>query len=669
MSRYIFLFLAVSFLAASASASQIEKKNSWVLEEVKTADGAICIASTDKGVIRNYTLKIQKVKNSHLPVEIFIHEKGKPKYGPLAMAKVNAEVVLFNQFSIEEKSQSFWYLPDETLELLTLLKTSEKTFEVDPFGDLEGSTIRFSLKGAKEILAAMEKHCNQGQSLIDDRFSKLTNHPSAFDQNPKLFDVNALADLRTKYYGLAEYHKLLLNEEAKLLKLTEQNKPNILERNNLRLEKSDLEAKKIPTLKQDIQATTLRIDQSERRLAQLKTEIPAAEKLKAQAQARYAEALKKIEPHTPKYNDLYDDVSYAEAQLSGAISGISSAEYEIASNNGKISQLDSRAQSLSQEIQRLRSVLPQAQYEADRRRRDYESFNASYEIQKRLSESYRYRQLRDEVERLRRDLQDKRQAVRELERALSSAQVALNQCQSVVGNDCTAQISRVSELQSQLRTKKSEADSVENNLDYKKREMDSIERDIERDVRRIENDLREEYDRAQSRLNSIVSQLSQAEGERRDIMEYQIPRLRDRNNELRYEIANLESRLPALRQNLKTAEAALAKFDQSVGYSNLAANLEKAESQLSDAKAKLENLVSENSRLTTLLAQDKTRLTQLKDNLKSSEARLVLVNQRLVQLDKELSGFDSAKKAIEDVMAGIQNQTKDLQLQYMSYFK
>ena len=253
MKRSLVLLALTGLVASNALANQVEKKDSWILSEISTSDAVICEASTtDNGVLRDYTLKIQKVKNSHFPVEVFLHEKGKADYGPIAAAVINNEVLLFNQFSAEAKSQSFWYLPDETKLLVDLLKTGVNSFSVKPYADLKGKDLKFSLKGAAQILASMEKRCNAGKALVDERLAKLTNHPASFDQAPKVFDANTLGTIRANYYELAEHYRGLVANEEALAKLVNANLPNITERDNLRVEKADLVSKKIPGLKQDI---------------------------------------------------------------------------------------------------------------------------------------------------------------------------------------------------------------------------------------------------------------------------------------------------------------------------------------------------------------------------------------------------------------------------------
>lgn len=670
MKRFLVLSALVGAVASNASANQVEKKDSWVLNEYNVDGTVICeAATTDTGVIRDYTIKIQKAKNSHMPVEIFLHEKGKAEYGAIAIATIGSEIVLFNQSAVEAKAQSFWHLPDETKLVVDLLKSAEKTFVVKAYGDSKGRDLKFSLKGAAHILASMEKRCNASKTLVDERLAKLTNHPASFDQAPKVFDATSLSEIRAIYYEIAERHNQLLLQEAQLAKLTEANAPAIKERDALRVERADLTNKKIPALKQDIQATTARIEAGERRLAQLKSEIVAADKQRALAQSRYDEALKKIEPHIPKHKELVGALNRANSSLSSAINEVESAENEIDANLRRIQQLDIEAQRLTQTIQRLRSEIPSAQAQADRAYREYQSFNADYEIRRRLQDSHRYRTLKMEMDSLRSQISRERDALRSLERDLGRLQSQLNHCNSVPGNDCSSLYAQVSEAERQVRMKEGEVSRLESQLSSTQNEMDSIERDIEREVRRIQDRLRQDYDQAAARVSDLNSQLDKAEGDRRDIVEYQLPRLKNRNIELRDRIVTLEREIVSLRQEVARAEAELKKFDQSVGFSKLQQNLDTAESQLDSAEAALGSLVAEEGRLKVQVPQDKARLTQLNETLRASELRLTQVIQRLAQLDQALASFDSSKAAIQDKMVSINGEIKATQDRYLRFFQ
>ncbi len=659
----------VGLASYGASAAQVEKKDSWVLNEI-TADGTtVCEASTeDRGVIRHYTLKVQKVKNSNMPVEVFLHEKGKAEHGPLAVATIGSELLIFNQSDIGDKNQTLWYLPDETKMLVDALKSNAKTFEVKAHNS-KGRTLKFKLKGAAHILSSMEKRCNYGKALVDERLSALTNHPATFDQNPAVFDGQSLSQIRALYYEIADHHAALLGEESKLQKLEQANAPNLKERDALRVEKSDLSIKVIPGLKQDIQSTQSRIAIGEKRLVQLKTEIPAAEKQRASRQAIYDDASKKIAPHVPKHNELARALRSAEQNLSNALSEISSSENEISSNNRKIQELDREAQDLSYTIQRLRSDLSSAQSEADRRYREYQNFNATAEIRRRLNGSSQYLSLQSDVARLEREVSREQDSLRSIERDLQRAESQLNHCKSNPDNNCDSLASQVRDLSSNVSSKRSDVRRLESQLSSAESDMNRIKNSIESDVRREEDRLRRAYDEAASKLNSIQSQMERAEGERRDIMEYQIPRLQSRNIDLRNLISSLESQLGHLRQEVKRTQAELDRFDQSVGYAKLEQTLESARSHLENANNLLSKLTSEDAQLKNQLPQEKTRLVKLSEELKVKEARLVQATQRLAQLDKELASFDSSKASLESTMAAIKSKIQDTQSRYMRFFQ
>jgi predicted nucleic acid-binding Zn-ribbon protein len=669
MNRYILPAIILSTAAVPAFAEQIEKKDKWVLNEVVSGNSTYCIASTeDKGFIRTYTLKIQKTKNSSSPAEIFFAENGTSKYGPLAATKLGNEVALFNQISAAPKALMFWYLPDETKLLLDTLKTSTKNIEVNPVGDLDGGKVSFSTKGAAQILATMEKRCNNGKPLIDERASALTNHPAEFDRNPKLFEPSQIATLRSLNVELASHHNSLLAEEVALVKLTEQNLPKINERNANKTEQAELTNRKIPTLKNDIQSASLRIQNGEARLVQLVNEIPAAKKVKDAAQVKYDEADRLIAPHRPRHNELTTELSSLRSDLSRSESEISTSVSEINNNTQEISRLDREAQSLNSQIQSLRSDLPSAQARYDRARREYERFDSRVEINRRLATDSNYRLSRENADRIRVQLNGEKEDLRSLERDLTRARSQLAQCLTVEGADCSSQQAAVNSIESEVSSKKAMISRLENQYENAHREVLRVENEVERDVNREADSLRRDYDVASSRLNTINSELQQAEGERRDITEYQIPRLQNRNADLRNYVSDLERAVSSLQQNIRFTQNELSEFNRSVGYDRLQQNVNSTYSALQAATSTHNRLVNEDASLKVQIPKDKALLVQLNETLKASEARLVVVTQTVVRLNSELAGYDQTKADIESRMASIQDQIRSAQTRYTNFF-
>ncbi len=650
-------------------AGQLAKSGKWVLNEHGSGADTVCEAiTTDSGFLRSYSLRLSKTKNSDKPLEIFLHETGKLNYGPLAMTSVNHEVALFSEYSVADKSRFFWYLPDETKQLTDHLRTAKGNLEVVPFGDLEGGKLKFSLSGAAEIIASMEKLCNQGQPLVEQRFSALTDHPASFDQNPKIFDGTTLVAVRAGFYDLAAHFARLLEQERELKKLEDANAPAIQERKRLQMERADLANKKIPELKQDISATTLRIQNGERRLGQLRSEIPAAEKQRATAQTRYDTASQKIAPHQPKHNELSNEISRAQRALSGAVNDKASFEREHSANISTIRQLEREAQLLTQSIQRLRSEVSHAQSKAEQARREYNSYDADYEYRRLLQSSSRYHSLKRESDNIRNQINRERGELVNLQRDLSRVQSQMSQCISKPENNCDHLASQVRDKQNQVRSKESDISRLNSQYDSNRRGMDRIESSIRNDVQRVSDRLRHAYDVALTNLNRLQSRIAQEESLRNDITNYRIPQLINRNGDLKIRIADLDRQIPGLRQNVARAEADLKRFEQSVGYVKLKQDLNTASDNLSAAKAKLENLMAEESRLNTQVPSDKVRLAQLDSSLKSSEARLAQVVQRVAELDSALVSFDNAKAAIDAKINVINSDIQHSQANYLRHF-
>ena len=562
----------------------------------------------------------------------------------------------------------FWYLPDETKQLIDLLKTTTKSFVIEPYGDLSGGKISLSPKGAAQIIASMEKRCNGGKELVDARMSALTNHPDSYDLAPKLFDASHVANLRSIYFEIAAHQDNILSNEAKLASLVEQNLPKINQREGLKAEKINLVNRKIPGLKADIQDTTQRIQSSESRLSQVQTELPVARRQALAAQAKYDEALKQIAPHQPRHDQLVSNLRAAEADLSQSEGEISSAQREISSNNQQIQSLDRDARDLDNRIQRLRSDLPSAQLEYDRARRNYERYDSRAEIRRRLSSSSQYRTAQSNEERIRTQLNNEKEELRNLERDLTRTRSQLIKCQSVPENDCSKLAAEVKRLDGAVSSKKSMVSRLEAQHNNAQREVAKIEDEIERDVKREEGRLRNQYEIAASRLNDINAQLQQYEGERRDIVEYKIPTLQNRNNDLRNYVSDLERRVASLRLEVRATSDELNRFDQSVGYSRLQQNLNAASDQLRSANSAYDKLLVEESSLKTQIPRLRGDLGRYKEQLKASEDRLVIVDQVLVQLNSELSGFDNAKAELEVIIDSIAAQIKDAQSRYLVFF-
>ncbi len=672
MKRNLFCSLAVLLTVQMVAAQQvIEKKDKWALGEAVSGEQTLCVASTEnRGFLRTYTLNIQKAKNSLSPVEIFMYENGSNSYGPLATAQINNEILLFNLFSKDKKRQSFWYLPDEVKLLLDTLKNPlVKELVIKPFSKLGGSKVSFSTKGAGQILATMEERCNGKKPLIDERTSALTRQPASFDQNPRVFEANDIASLRSLNAELTFRQDLIFQEESKIAELDKQNKPQLDERAAYLNERQTLANQKIPNLKADIQSTKDRIALGEKRLAQLVTEIPSTKKVRDEALVKRDEAENKIAPHRATHNDLVYRIEAYRTQLNKYEHDLEGNKNSLKMNELNISRFESEARDLNYRIQDLRYSISKVQPEFDRARREYERYDRQGEIQRRLDSDSNYRIALENARRAQVQVDYKRSEVASLERDLGRIQSQLGHCQSVAGNDCTDLKNQVSALEVKIKAARDEMRRLESQYASANYEAKRIEDRITDEVQREVDVLKRNYEVASSKLSQLNAQLSEAEGRRRDIVEYEIPTLQNQNVKLRNAISGLERDIDIIRQNIRTAESNLQNFDRSVDYARLESNLESAQNALDSAQDRYSSVVSEKEHLEQQVPQDKENLPKLVADLQSSETRLGVVSQEIARLNKALVSYDQARGEIESKISGIKEQIKNTQEHYLSFFK
>ncbi len=662
--------LVATCFSVPALAGRIDVKKKWALDETEIpGTGTVCVASTSvKENKATYSLEVQKIKNNPAsPVEILLRESGETQLGPVAVKTVNNEVLVMTQMSEDKAAQTnyFWYLPDETELTLYTIKTQSE-FDMRPFYKSVVGDIDFSLKGAAEIMALMEKRCNNGQPLVDARFAALTNHPDSFDQNLLALPLQSVMALRSDYFGMGVQYANLVVAEADMAKLVQRYKPSIDERDILSAEKSRLVGQTIPGIKADQSATSLRLAQTQSRLNQLKTEIPAASRQQETAQKNYDTAYRNIAPHMPTHNQLVAALDAAQSNLSRAQNDLNDAVNEFNANERRVIDLDREAANLSYQIRGLRTDLSAAGNELSRRDRDYRAFQPERERRERLARQPMYAQRRREADSLRGQANQAQQQLTGLQRSLAQARSALNHCAAKPGANCQAEQAAVARAQQAVTSKQAEVNQLQSRYRSAQADVDRIENQVNREVQQEESRLRQLYETAQRRYDEIGRRIDTAEAKRRDIVEMEIPQLRNRNVYLDSLRRSLESDIVRLRGDVASARSQLDSFDARVGYQNLKNRLDAADNALRSANNHLASLQDEQVRLQNLEVQDQNHLIQLGQDLSAAESRLAQVNTRIGQLNAILAEFDRDKLPIQTRIDGANGQINSLRTHYLS---
>src|SRR5690606_2722677 len=96
----------------------------------------------------------------------------------------------------------------------------------------------------------------------------------------------------------------------------------------------------IPNIQSEQRLAQSRLDSAKRRLSQLTTEIPAAERAVNDAQRARDAAYTRIEPFLPEHNLLTSAVSRAFTALQSAEADLSAVNNEIARNDHQLREYD-----------------------------------------------------------------------------------------------------------------------------------------------------------------------------------------------------------------------------------------------------------------------------------------------------------------------------------------
>lgn len=668
MKAFLVVLLGFS-ISLPALANRIAAKKDWVLDEVPAQGGSgkLCVATTSAKEGKSiYTLEVHKrSRQAGTPVELVMREIGEQQIGPVATANLSQDKVIFNAYAQSGNTKFFWYLPDEVANMLYHLKAGRE-LDLLPLYKSAIKDLDFSLKGASEILQIMERHCNFGQDLVDQRLASLTNHPDSFDLNPHALDPNVVSEMRNLYHSMAAQLLQVAGIEKEISDLVARYRPYITERDQLSAEKAQLTATTIPGIKNDQIATSQRLNRTQVRLGELKSQIPQAEKSLSQAQAGYDAAYAKIAPHMPKHNQLVAVLNQVSSDLDQAEAALASAVREFQNNESKMRGLDQEARDLSYRIDSIRRELSYARNEVEHARRNYNAYRPDVERRRLLDREPGYHQKRAEADRLRSQLTIAKTEYEQSKRDLDRARNILQRCQSVAGQDCSAEQQAANQAAQNMTQKSAAMNQIDSQYKTVHREVDRMEDRVDRIVRQEEQRLAGILNRAQSEYDRLSSNLHSAESRRHEIVNVELPRLQDRNRYLQSQKNSLNAEIARLERQVAAALRELNDFDARVGYKELERRLEAADSSLHKAKVLLSDLQSERSRLSSLEVQDQQRLVQLARDLQSAQSRLAQVDARIGTLNGVLAQYDVEKAGLDGRLRSANAQVSSLQSQYLA---
>ncbi len=656
------LVLGATLLTGAISyADPILEVKDWSLSERALNNGTVCVASAmDKGAFRSeiYYLEITKTKNNpNSPVEILLRvEKNKRENtGFVAHITDVPSTVNFSHLNTDGNVQTFWGVPKNLTALLNQLKNGDR-IEIDGHGGRKDIDFPIKGRGAKEILAEMERTCNQGAPLINAEFESTFVNQAPDQIDGTQIATEKTAQLRSLYHGA--YAKLIAQQATKadLARVLAKYQPFIDELQQNRATHDQIQNVDLPDSRRRLaDARQAQVD-ARAEIARLTALIPSLQAKVQASQQAYDQAQATLAPHVPEYNRITTNLNNAETRLSQA--------------QNRLSQIDSRLRTLDQEISslqyesdRLERGLQDKRYERDQavsRLRQAEqqraNYNVSYERDRKLNENTEYNNLNQEARDLDHQMPEMDRQVDATRANRDQKQAELAQCQSVAGQDCSAQqaavnqansdLASIVDAQRQLRARRSYIDSRRN----------EIERDVDREVQSHYQDLVNRENEARRRVNDIEDSIDRDERRISQIHNIELPRRQNEQRQLQSERYQVQNDITQAQYDVDRLERELANFKAATDWDRKYAAVQNTGAQLRADQANLSQTQQAKASQEARLQQNIQIEADMRNRIQALEAQVVALDQRAQVLETKIQPLAAERAPLDQQIADLGNQ-------------
>jgi chromosome segregation ATPase len=656
------LVLGAGLLTQAVShADPIFEVKDWSLSERALNNGSVCVASAmDKGAFRSeiYYLEITKTKNNpNSPVEILLRvEKNKRENtGFIAHITDSPATIGFSHLSTEGNIQTFWGVPKNLTGLLNQLKNGDRV-ELDGHGGRKDIDFPIKGRGSKDILAEMERLCNQGQPLINAEFEAKFANQSPDNIDGTRISSEQTANLRRLYHSAYATMVSQQATKADLARVLAKYQQYIDELNQNRATHSQITNVDLPNSRRTVaEARQAQVD-ARAEIARLTQLIPSLQSKVQQSQAAYDQAQAILAPHVPEHNRLVSNLQNAEDNLDRA-------EARLSQIDSRLRQLASEIDSLERESDRLESGLQNKRWElreAQSRLRDAEnarsSYNVSFERDRKLRENQEYNNLNQEARDLDHHIPEMDRQVDAQRADRDQKQSELNQCRSVAGQDCSAQEAGLNQANSEL----SSAVDAQRQLRVRRNAIDQRRRDIEnetdREVQGHYNQLVQREQEARRRVNDIDDDIRDDESRISQINNVDLPRRQNEQRNLENERFQVQNQISQARNDVARSERDLANFEASTDWNRKYANVQNTAAQLRADQNTLDQAVRAKAAQESRLQQNIQLETDMKNRIQALEAQVVALDQRKVVLDQKLAGLPAERAPLDQKIASDESQ-------------
>ncbi len=666
------ILASLNLVYGVATAGTVMDEGDWTLSEVSTSSGVQCVVSNeDSGWFRSevYLLEITKLKNSpKSPAEIRLRVDNNKRgsTGFLGSIKGSSSKFVFSRLSAQQKNQTFIGIGPNLSRFIELLKKNDDDIEIVGVGGSDSVDFSNDGDGFKEIITAMEKRCNNGAPIADNKFESVFFQSLPQNINPAKIAPATTEQLRNLHFLAYSLHLQGKEAQSALDALVARYTPFIREFDSVKGKINQIQNTELPKTREILAHAQKQQVDSQAEITRLTALIPSLETAVQQSQRSYDEVHAVLSPHIPEHNRITNRLSLALTALSDAENRYEFIVRRLSEISSQISALDSEADQLESGLSRQRSELSSLRsnlQEAERRRSNYD---ISDERNRRLNRDSEHGRLKDERQRLNGNLSDADRDVSQIRGERERIQRSLEQCKATTPPADCSQFERALEVaRAQLDEKEKVKIEVSRRLNEVVSRLSSLEDDADRQVRREydelvrrEQEIRQEHNRAEDIVRQNESRANQ-------IRNNEVPQREREQSQLISEKPQVSAQIRDYNESVDRARVELENFKRATDWDRKEAAVNKAESQLKADQSKLSTAKEGKKSAEKTLREAQLTEKKSQEKIQSLETQLSQLGKRSGELELAIKPLESERAPLDKKIADIKQSIAGAQGQFM----
>ncbi len=662
----------------------------------------------------NIYLTISKAKNKpEIPVEIMVQFITNMNKSSGAVASISGAGSLALA-DLDGRKMFFWGVPKNLTNFIERLKSGRSNLSVKGVGGRRSEDLKLSTSGFKDVLSQMESACNSGKSLVNADFDTafMASVPDSID--PTRIDATKATQLRSIYYAAYSASFSISNAAADLAKLLAKYQPYMDELAQNRAELNQIQDVELPNTRNTLAAAQKQQVDATAEIASIDNAIPGLNAKIAASQKAYDAARAILAPLEPEYNRITGQLSSAQSTLSEAQNRLSYIETRLRDGAQQISNLDYEATNIERRLPQKRSDLDRARSifrDAQSRRAN---FNISWERDNRLRNHFEYSRLQNDRQNMSNQLRqnesdlqrvrfERDRVARELQICRANPIIAVESTKEFLvpgqpgnpgagdglvpgppgggnpggpGNppvqpprDCSHLEHALNNANMQVSQREQENRMLSNRLNEIASRINQIERQVDMEVRReydslvhAEDQARRENDRLEADVQNDQNRLSQ-------IRSSDIPRLEREQTQLQNERPSVISRISQATADVSRLSQELSSFKSANDWDRKAGSVASTGNQLSSDQQNLKQAQSNKAAAQRRLEAGSVTEAQSIAKIDSLNARVVVLNNRAVALDKILENLPAERADFDATLAAKRVEFESRRVQFLDLLK